>query len=316
MSRAKLITVICWTISAVALLALVAWFFLGSVFSVGFSWGFNMGSFSPVGTHSVQADNIDSLEIDWTSGRVYVGTHHGNEILITEFAQRGLRDGEELSLGVNDGTLSIQFTARRGVRLGNTQSKQLEVLIPNAISQEFASLQIQTVSGRVEVSNIQADNFTVSTTSGRIELRSITADTLSARTTSGRIALYTTDAETIHLQTVSGRIEVTGTEAQSLRTQTTSGRHELSGSFEDVNARSTSGRIEITSRIVPESLVAHATSGRLAITVPGGDAISVQHSTGSGRFSSAIPIITHGGADAQFRLSTSSGRITIYALAG
>ena len=350
LSRAKTITIICWAVSAIALLGLLAWFLLSNI--AGFGFDFGMGTFDPVGTHSVSADNIDSVDIDWTSGAVYIGTHHGDEIQITEFARRDLRDGEELSLRTDGGTLAIQFAERHGLRIGNTLTKRLEVLIPYTRSQDFDIFYVNTVSGRAVISDIHATDFTVRTTSGRIELNGITAQdlqatttsgrielrrvtaetslqatttsgrvelrnigaqTLNATTTSGRIELFATEADEISLHTGSGRIEARDTEARRLQTRTTSGRHELFGSFDDVNARSGSGRIEILSEIVPDRVTAQATSGRIEVTVPDEGAISVQHSTNSGRFSSDIAI-TSGGADAQFDLSTRSGRISIFAL--
>ncbi|MCL2841977.1 MAG: DUF4097 domain-containing protein [Oscillospiraceae bacterium] len=313
MKKTKLVTIICWTISALALLGLIVWLLVGGIFNIGFGFDmFGVGTFDVVGSHSVPADNISSLDVDWTSGRVYIGTHDGNDIQITEFARRNLRDGEAMGLGTDGDTLTIRFSERRMLHVNLT--KQLEILIPRTLSENFEDFHVNTVSGRVDVSNIGANDVAISTTSGRIELRGITTQSLNASTTSGRIELSGVQAEEGTLRTVSGRIEAFNTEVGRLQTQTTSGRHDLSGSFDTVNARSVSGRIELTSRVVPDSLTAHATSGRITITVPGGEAISVQHSTGSGRFSSNIPIITHGGEGAQFELSTASGRISIYEL--
>ena len=312
MRNTRTITIICWAVSAVALLGLLAWFLIGGLFNFGFGDFVGVGTFDPVGSHSVPADNIHSLDVDWTSGRVHIGTHSGNNIEITEFARRNLRDGEQMWVSTEGGTLTVNFVERRVLR-GNMVSKQLEILIPQSMSADFESFRVNTVSGRVEITGMGANDFAVSTTSGRVELRNITSQTLHASTTSGRIELSSVAADGITLRTVSGRIEAVNTEAGRLQTQTTSGRHELSGSFEEVSARSVSGRIEVRSQVVPESLVAHATSGRITVFVPGGEAISVQYSTRSGRFSSAIPVITHGGAGAQFELSTTSGRISIYA---
>lgn len=315
LNKVKTITIICWAISALALLGLVAWFLVGGLFHFGFGLdGIGIGTFEPVETHNVPADNIDALSIDWTAGRVYVGTHGGNDIQITEFSRRTLRDGEQLSLSTNDGTLAIYFTENRRFGFNNTPVKQLEVLIPYARSEHFEQFYINTVSGRVEVSNIQAVDFTVGTTSGRINLRGIVSSALSASTTSGRIEVSAVQADEIRLHTVSGRITATDTQTESLRTNTTSGRHELSGRFGCVNARSTSGRLEITSTIVPDSLTARTSSGRIEVTIPNEGAIDVQHSTGSGRFTSEIPVTTHSGTEAQFDLSTTSGRITIFEL--
>jgi len=307
--KAKLITMICWAVSALALLGLLAWLIIGGAFNLGFG-GF--GAFDIVEEHSVPAENIRSLDVDWTSGRVSVGVHDSPDIQVTSFARRDLRSGEEMGLSTDGSTLTVRFAQRRGLSVNLT--KQLEILIPRELSENFENFHINTVSGRVEVRGMSADDVTVSTTSGRIELQQITAQALNAATTSGRIELSSIQAEEISLRTVSGRVETHNVETGRLQTQTTSGRHELYGSFGTVNARSVSGRIGVISQVVPERLAAHATSGRIEVTVPGGEAISVEYSTSSGRFSSAIPIITHSGNDAQFNLSTTSGRISIYEL--
>jgi len=304
----------CWAISALAFLGLAVWFLLG-VTSLGLGWNIGGGTFMPVSEHHVSADGLDSLSIDWTAGAVYIGTHSGNEIQITEFARRELRDNEHLSLSTNNGTLEIFFTehSRRSSFTvnNNMQAKRLEVLIPYTLGENFDEFRVNTISGRVSVSNIQANDFIIGTVSGRIELYSITSPTVRASTTSGRIDISRVQADEIVLHTVSGRIGADFTQAATLRTNTTSGRHDLSGSFGYINARSTSGRIIITSTIIPESLTARTASGRIDITVPSDSIITVQHSTGSGRFTSDIPVATHSGPDAQFNLSTGSGRITI-----
>lgn len=293
MSTTRFITIICWIISALALIGLTIFFIFN--LNVGFNFvGIEVGSFEPVGTHNVPVGNINSLSIDWISGSVEVRVHDGNEIQITEYARRTLRDSDKLGFSVSDNTLEITFTERR-INIGNMPSKQLEVLIPRSLSQNFDNLDITTISGRIYVSGMLANEF-------------------AARATSGRINISDIQAETIRLQTVSGNIFTSNIQTQTLTTNTTSGRHELEGNFTNVTARSVSGRIEVTSPIVPESLEARATSGRIYVTVPRQDALSVQYSTTSGRFTSEIPVVTHGGSNAQFNLSTTSGRISIFEL--
>ena len=315
MSTTRIITITCWAITAVVLSGLIIWFLMNDVLGTEF------GNYEPIGTYSIPADDIDSLHIDWIAGAVNIKTHDGDEIQITEFARQGRREIEPLRLsndGDNGNILAIYFAEHQGMQatfiLNSIPSKQLEVLIPYALSENLESLHIENISGRIEISNIHANDFIVETVSGRIELSGITSTLLNASTISGRITLSNAQAEEIYLQTVSGRIEVTGTQTQYLHTSTVSGRHNLSGSFSSlVDASSTSGRIELISTIVPEYLDAHTASGRIHVTVPNEGAISVQHSTSS-RFSSDIPIVTHGDADAHFNLSTSSGRISIYEL--
>ncbi|MCL2401161.1 MAG: DUF4097 domain-containing protein [Oscillospiraceae bacterium] len=304
MSKTKIATIVCLIVTALVLSGLVTWFIFGPVFNrssdseggrifnFGFSnWGLS-GPFEVAGTHSVPVDDVTSLSIDWTAGRVTVTPHHGNDIQITEFSQRALRDGEQLRLNVSGGTVSVNFIESRVMR--NMPSKQLEVLIPYTLAGSLDDVTITTVSGRVELSGIQAQTVSVRSTSGRVEARYI-------------------NAVELDLRSVSGRVEVFESTADTLNATATSGRLYLSGEFDTVTARSVSGRVEFISAMVPASLSATTTSGRISVIVPAGEPISVQQRTTSGRFTSDIPIITGGGADAQFNLSSTSGRIEIFA---
>ena len=316
MNKTKFITIACWIISTAVLVGLVAWFISGIGFAGGrdswFGAGFGLGYFEERTTQNVPVYDVDSMNIDWTSGRVSISRHHGSDIRITEFSQRELRDGEEFRIDVIDGTIRVNFHSNPGI-FRNTPSKRLEVLIPYAF-EHFDDFHVRTVSGRVNINDINALNINVSTTSGRIEASNLAAETLALNTTSGRIEIYDSNADDMNLRTVSGRIGLTNTQAENLYSRTTSGRHYLSGTFNDITARSVSGRIEVISSIVPANLTVNTTSGRIEVMVPNeGEPISVQYSLRSGRFSSDIPVIT-GVNYAQFQLSSTSGRISIYRL--
>ena len=325
MSKTRFVTYVCWVVSAVSIVGLAAWFIFGNGLFFGGDW-FEFGDFGYENRHVVSADDVEDLTIDWTSGSVSVGVHDGDEIIITEFSRRELRDRDKLSYDILGGTLTIAFTEGRS-RM-NPPTKRLEVLIPETriwhemyLDDDVQNLQIlniTTVSGRVNVADVRADEVTVRTTSGRIEAEDIISSTMNLRTTSGRIEVFGASSQDVSLQTVSGRIEVHYSHIYSINTQTTSGRHEISGAFFEIEARTTSGRIEITCSVVPESIAARTTSGRIEVTVPHpGEAIAVDYSITSGRFSSEIPIITHGvGNNARFSLTTTSGRISIFEYMG
>ena len=82
MKTAKIISIICWLITALILIGLAIWFLTGNLF--GFNTGFKInipsfrvgsfenltGTFSAVGTFEAPAADVDSLDIDWTAGRV------------------------------------------------------------------------------------------------------------------------------------------------------------------------------------------------------------------------------------------------------
>jgi len=272
-----------------------------------------MGNFEARTTQSIPTDDIESIYINWTAGRVAIGRHHGDDIQITEFSQRELRDGEEFRVNTTDGTLRINFSDNINI-LRNTPAKRLEVLIPYEFD-EFDEFYIRTMSGRININNLNALNIEVSTVSGRIELNQIHSHYLNVSTTSGRIEVHNANTFDTNLRTVSGRIEISNSNAQNLESRTTSGRHQISGEFEDITARSVSGRIEIIGSTIPTSIAANTTSGRIEVSVPNeGEPISVWHSLTSGRFSSDIPVTLQNADDAQFRFSTTSGSVRIHTL--
>jgi len=313
MNQTRIVTIICWIITTVVLIGLVAWFITGPI--VGFSnWDAFAGTFEERTTYSIPTDDIDAMNINWTAGRINVQRHHGNDIRVTEFSRRELRDGEEFRINVTNGTVSVEFGSERGSILRNTQTKRLEVLIPYEFD-DFEEFTLKTISGRVNVNDLSASTLIdISTVSGRVEVYQIHSYTLNVSTTSGRIGVYHANVFSANLRTVSGRIEIADSNARDLEMRTTSGRQYISGGFEYIAARAVSGRIEVISESVPSDLYVTTTSGRISVTVPNEGPISVNYSLRSGRFSSDIPIIMHGIEDAQFRFSSTSGRISIYSL--
>lgn len=297
MSKVRVITIICWIISAIVLIGLAGWFAFGIGWGglSGMSININnslTGPFEEQGSHSVPADGISAMSINWTAGAVTILPHNGTDIRITEFAQRDLRDGEELSLRTDGGIIRIEYITGRN--FNNLPAKYLEVLVPYALIEGFEAVGITTVSARVEISNLSARELHVGTTSGRIELSGGGAHELS-------------------LSSVSGRVEMDNVVAQSLDVSTTSGNQTLIGTFGDVVLGSVSGRLELTSETLPDSFRANTTSGAMRLTIPDEGPISVSHSSVSGRFESEIPVVMHG-PDVQFRFSTVSGRTSIYTL--
>ena len=318
MSKTRLVTIICTCISAITLTGLVIWFLVAQPWGGSFGFNFLMGTtenltgaFRPVESQTIDADGINSIFIDWTAGEVRLTPHYGNEISVTEFAQRELNENELMYITVSDGELHISFTRRTVMRM---PPKQLEVLIPADLSLNLHSLDVETVSGRVVMSDISASNMRVRSVSGALDISNAAAQSLRASSVSGRISLSDVTGDGVNLSSTSGSLELRNVNAGLLDTGSVSGTQELSGAFVRVDSTGTSGRVSIQSSIVPEFLNISTISGRVEITVPNdGNRISVSHSSVSGRFSSELPVLMHG-TDAQFRISTTSGNINIYEL--
>jgi hypothetical protein len=341
----RIVTIVCWVIVGLVLLGLAGWFATGTVMGIRsdsfdnrWPFRFNVGGleslsgpYSIVGTYTADASGLDSINIHWVAGNITVMPHDGSEILITELAQRSLRDYEKLQMNASGGTLTIRFRERgSGGISGPMPQKRLEVLVPQGLSGDMASLDINSVSGAVTVEDLNPDTLNIDTISGNINLSNITSREIEVDSTSGTITVANVTATGIEIDSTSGRISASGAfdsarlksisgrisldnlvVRSTVRADSTSGTIDLNGAFYGVQAGSLSGSITITSIIVPSSIKANSTSGTISVTVPNEDSITVFHSSTSGRFTNDIPVILQG-RGAQFELTTLSGNIMIY----
>ena len=175
MNKTKIITMICWIISAVTLTGLVIWFVVaGPLFSLGNGiprfgfggWESLTGSFEEQGTYSVPIDGLDSMHIDWTAGNVTIRSYDTNEIQITEFSQRELRDNEQFRIHTEGSTIKVDFSTRRLRGLQRMPQKNLEVIIPYEFIENIDVFTVTTVSAHVDIEYLNSTNLNVNTVSG------------------------------------------------------------------------------------------------------------------------------------------------------
>jgi len=324
MSTTRIITIVCWIISALALTGLLVWIVLGIVFGGWFGEGGNFpfginfgtsierlsGPFNLDDTYSVQADGIDSIRIDWTAGEVVIRPHDSDDIIINEYAQRELRDNERLSYSVSGNTLEINFV-ERGISFRRMPAKLVEVFVPYELSDSLNLLSVSTVSADVNITNMTASTLRSNTTSGAIDAAGV-FDVANLDTVSGSIDL-SGEVSRADLDTVSGRITMTGSApGAQVNSSSVSGRMDLRGDFTSVVVETVSGSMDVTSTMTPSTLNASSVSGSVTITIPADSQISVSHSAVSGSFSSDIPVTMERGAS--FNISTVSGSTRIHAL--
>jgi DUF4097 and DUF4098 domain-containing protein YvlB len=326
MSTPKLITLICWIIVAVVLIGLVFWFLTGNLF--GFRTGFKInvpafnisslehltGPFNEVGTFTVPAGDLDSIDVNWVAGSASITPYDGDVVKVTEYAQRALKDDEKFVCSAAGRTLDVKYCSP-GMKV-NILVKKLEVLVPASLAAKLNVLDIDATSADLKISDFTADTFNVSETSGESAISGISATSSDIHSVSGTIDITNMTTSTLKLGTVSGEILLKDVTADSLTSNTTSGEQEMSGAFKDVDAGSVSGEISVTSSVNPDRMRCGTTSGSITVTIPGGtNNLSVSSHTTSGRFTSEIPVITGGSGPADYSFSSVSGDIRLKAAA-
>jgi len=312
MNKYRIATIVCWIITALVLVGLITWFITRAAFGIGaggvqmgrfFNFNFGglgsfevlTGPFEEVGRQSFEPSAIDRIDIDWVAGEIRVSPHDGADIVVTEFAQRELRENEQFRVRVDGSTLEIDYVDRgfRNIRV----TKRLEVLVPRRLSENMRELTIDSVSGSIVVEGISSERLEVDSTSGFIDING---------------AFQRAD-----IDSVSGTINfVNSAERSRADIGSVSGSTNVEGAFEDIDISAISGGITLTSRIMPSSIEISSISGGITINIPNtGESVSVNHSSVSGRLTSDIPHTTVGGS-AQIEISTVSGSTRIQAIGG
>lgn len=98
-------------------------------------------------------------------------------------------------------------------------------------------LNIENVSGSMEISDLKLDSVDIENVSGVIRIENVILDSLDAETVSGPYHLNNVKADEISLESVSGRIDMTMVRADEIDLETVSGslNLEICGNKEDYN---------------------------------------------------------------------------------
>ncbi|MCL2819814.1 MAG: DUF4097 domain-containing protein [Oscillospiraceae bacterium] len=325
MTGTRIVTIICWIVSALVLTGLLIWLLTSVIFG---GWGFfsdinifginigggieNLsGSFEARGVRTESTAGVHSINVNWVAGEVTVTPYDGNEIKITEYAQRELRSNEQMSISTASGTLRIDFRERGRFR-GSVPRKHLEVLVPHELSSGLTNLIVNSTSGSIDISGFDTTNLEASSVSGAVTLSNIVSGDIEASTTSGRINSSTIRAGRFNANTVSGSINITEANVPNLNISTISGAMTVSGELDRVDSSTISGSVDISSSTVPGRIDSSSISGSVSVYIPNTGEITVSHSAVSGRFSSDIPVIMQ--SNASYSFSSVSGSTNIYVI--
>ena len=160
---------------------------------------------------TVDARDVLEVVIDARNQRVHVHQISGNEARVVS---SGVATDLNLVVEVVDGVLSIESrrTTRNfqiGINLGGFREianpSTLEVYLPVAM---YERIQINSINGRIEISDFNVGYLQIETTNARIDISDIDGD-VNARTTNGRITFNnSTINQDVNLQTTNGQIKV------------------------------------------------------------------------------------------------------------
>lgn len=289
--------------------------------------------------YEVETKNINSLSVNWASGRVEIVPWDEDVIQIAEVANKEeIEEQEALRWRVDEnGCLIIEDGLnRKGISI-NPLTKSLQVMVPEELAANWQTVHVSSASAPVIISGMTAVKLDVSTASGDMKLTELTADTVSLTAASGDIA-FAGDYDRLQVGTASGdvRVESLGS-ARETEIETNSGRVEVSGDCGELSLDSTSGDItatavnarrvdmdtasgEVTLALLscPMELDVETTSGDVKLTLPTDSGFRLELDQASGDLEKCdFPLSRDkglyiaGDGRADFSVETSSGDLKI-----
>lgn len=186
--------------------------FAGLLFAVGMLAGCSVGTGSyhysnaskyTVGSASVSAADINEISVDWISGDISVVEADTDRIAFAEETDETDSD-YLLRYAVIKGELKIKFQ-KSGTKNKDNFSKNLKVTVPRKTA--LRELDIESVSGNVEVKDITATEMKIESVSGNIAVSGAAVTKMDFETVSGNIAIYHGGQRgELDLETVSGDV--------------------------------------------------------------------------------------------------------------
>ena len=228
----------------------------------------------------VPAEGITALDIDWVAGDVKIMVTDGEEIVVTEHADRGIPAEYALLLEA-DNTLRIRYS--NDVWGIDMPEKDLTVLLPRTVAENLTAVDLSGVSADFAVDRLTVrDAFSFDTASGKLKTEALTATGAKA-----------------DVNSVSGDIE-------------------LDGSFREVKAGSTSGEIDLKLRNGPAALEVSTVSGEVDVELPAGTGFTLDYSTVSGELEYDFPLTKSkdgkyvcGDGACRIEVGTTSGSLSV-----
>ncbi len=272
---------------------------------MGFSFG-GMYSYADyelysAGDASVATDGIERLDIGWIAGGVNITTHNGSEILVSESNSDRLEEDEKLRYLVKNGVLYVKYWAPRkffSVKRLVTPGKQLTVSVPESKYDLLNTVDIDTVSARIELSGIAANEFKLNSVSGAV-----------SASLEGR-------SESISAKTVSGAVYIKGV-SDYVELNSVSGGLMCEGEIVRLKGKNVSGAVTANLDNCPENVSIGTVSGSIRLTIPDNEGFTASYSFVSGAFNSSFATVNskdqavYGNGNAKFEFNAVSGSVTV-----
>lgn len=182
-----------------------------------------------VGNFEYQAEEIDSIEINWVKGNITLVESDNTTLSVKESGNK-LNENQKLRYLIEGKTLKIQFWKSRYNGRIDSREKDLTVEIPknlnididqvsgNVISKKLItkSLDINCVSGNTRIDSLSATSLNIDNVSGKVNIGNIICNNVDIDTVSGSLKIGNLNGENVDLNTVSGHVDIALSQATNV----------------------------------------------------------------------------------------------------
>ncbi len=248
-----------WDAGEEALVEDTGWDYLEAPYDEGFEY--------TEGDTQIDVSDVNTIDIQWSAGVVYVQSWNESNIMIQEYAQSELSERTRMEIDLENGVLTVRYRSSMGI--GNVKGqKWLTVLVPEGLMGE---LDVATASAAVQMIGLEADTLRAASISGDITVTDCYAQTSDFSSTSGCLRLRELEADRVEASTVSGDIDGIDLWSNDTVISSTSGYINLSmiDDMESIETRSVSGDIWIwAADSAFQEIAVGSTSGDISISLP------------------------------------------------
>lgn len=210
-----------------------------------------------VGSFTYDPSQVDTVEIHWQSGNLYLREAAGNALAVTE-QDEDLSEGQQMRWLLDGRTLKIQF-CKSGYSGSFKGEKRLDAEIPANID-----LTVEQSSGNLNMGDHTLKTIKAARSSGDMRIGNTHADSLQIAGTSGNLNAGLLDVKgDFDLAATSGNSTVEAVKAQHVKAAATSGNTSM-GLYQ-------CGSVEIA-----------CTSGNVRLVIPPEHGVAIDFSTASG----------------------------------
>ncbi|MBR3905232.1 MAG: DUF4097 family beta strand repeat protein [Clostridia bacterium] len=175
------------------------------------------GAFSFIGYHYDDAGRYSSgdctidkkvknIDIDWIAGQVNIALHDSDDIILTETANRKMKDAEKVHWLLDDNTLYVKYGRSGRINFSNL-NKELTLLLPESMNLD--EVQVSSVSAHVNAELAESDCVDIHSVSGTAKVTLHRAETVKTDTVSGDMLLcFAKEPDSIKANSVSGSVTV------------------------------------------------------------------------------------------------------------